>query len=123
MMSFFVVWPVAAVNHINYCAARKRTPHDEQMKKLPVRVGETGLVRLGKPVEFETLKTVEPIQHDDGLRRAALMVNLGTRDIEGFVREAERRIQEQVKLPENYIVIRNAEEELVFHLRMASHRS
>ncbi|MGH9200205.1 MAG: efflux RND transporter permease subunit [Vicinamibacterales bacterium] len=77
---------------------------DEQIKKLPVRVGETGLVPLGKLVEFETLKTVEPIQHDDGLRRAALMVNLKTRNIEGFVREAERRVQEQVKLPENYIV-------------------
>lgn len=77
---------------------------DEQIKKMPVRVGETGLVPLGKLVEFQTLKTVEPIQHDDGLRRAALMVNLKTRDIEGFVREAEGRIKEQVKLPENYIV-------------------
>ncbi len=77
---------------------------DEQIKKLPVRVGDTGLVRLGKLVEFETLKTVEPIQHDDGLRRAALMVNLKTRNIEGYVRDAERRIHEQVKLPENYIV-------------------
>lgn len=77
---------------------------DEQIKKLPVRVGETGLVPLGKLVEFQTLKTVEPIQHDDGLRRAALMVNLNTRNIEGFVHEAERRIKEQVKLPENYIV-------------------
>ena len=77
---------------------------DEQIKKLPVRVGETGLVPLGKLVEFETLKTVEPIQHDDGLRRAALMVNLKTRNIEGFVHDAERRIKEQVKLPENYIV-------------------
>src|SRR5205823_93706 len=33
-----------------------------------------------------------------------LMVNLKTRDIEGFVREAEGRIKAQVKLPENYIV-------------------
>jgi cobalt-zinc-cadmium resistance protein CzcA len=77
---------------------------DEEIKKLPVRVGETGLVPLGKLVEFETLKTVEPIQHDDGLRRAALMVNLKTRNIEGFVRDAERRIHEQVKLPDNYLV-------------------
>ena len=77
---------------------------DEQIKKLPVRVGESGLVPLGKLVEFQTLKTVEPIQHDDGLRRAALMVNLKTRNIEGFVHEAARRIKEQLKLPENYIV-------------------
>ena len=77
---------------------------DEEIKKLPVRVGETGLVPLGKLVEFQTLHAVEPIQHDDGLRRAALMVNLNTRDIEGFVREAERRIKTLVTLPENYIV-------------------
>ena len=30
------------------------------------------------------------------------MVNLKTRDIEGYVRAAEQRIREQVKLPENY---------------------
>lgn len=77
---------------------------DEQIKKLPVRVGAAGLVALGKLVDFQTLKTVEPILRDDGHRRAALMVNLNTRDIEGYVREAERRIQREVKLPDNYLV-------------------
>jgi cobalt-zinc-cadmium resistance protein CzcA len=77
---------------------------DEEIKRLPVRVGAEGMVPLGKLVEFEKVKTVEPILRDDGHRRAALMVNLGARDIEGFVRDAERRIQQQVKLPENYIV-------------------
>ncbi len=77
---------------------------DEQIKRLPVRVGEAGLVPLGSVVEFETLKAIEPIQHDDGLRRSALMVNLATRDIEGFVREADRRIRDQVKMPPDYIV-------------------
>jgi heavy metal efflux system protein len=77
---------------------------DEEIKKLPVRVGATGLVPLGNLVEFKTLTSVEPIQHDDGLRRAALMVNLNTRDIEGFVRELDRRIKDQVKFPENYII-------------------
>jgi heavy metal efflux system protein len=77
---------------------------DEQIKKLPLRVGEVGLVPLGNVVSFETLNTVEPILRDNGQRRAALMVNLSGRDIESFVREAEQRIKEQVKLPENYIV-------------------
>jgi heavy metal efflux system protein len=77
---------------------------DEQIKKLPLRVGEVGLVPLGHVVSFETLNTVEPILRDNGQRRAALMVNLSGRDIESFVREAEQRIKEQVKLPENYIV-------------------
>ena len=64
-----------------------------------MRVGETGLIPLGKLVEFSTLQTVEPIQHDDDQHRAALLVNLNTRDIEGFVHAAEQRIQEQVKFP------------------------
>lgn len=77
---------------------------EEEIKKLPLRVGAAGLLPLGKTVDFKTIKTIEPILRDNGQRRAALMVNLKTRDIEGFVHEAERRIREKVKLPENYIV-------------------
>lgn len=77
---------------------------DEQIKKVPVRIGQTGLVPLGKLVEFQTLKAVEPIRRDDGQRRAALMVNLKVRDVEGVVGEAERRIKEQVQLPDNYLI-------------------
>ncbi|MBI5800397.1 MAG: efflux RND transporter permease subunit, partial [Verrucomicrobia bacterium] len=76
----------------------------EQIKRLPLRVGETGLLPLGTVAEFTTLRTVEPINRDDGQRRAALMVNLKTRDIEGYVRAAEQTIKEQVKLPDDYIV-------------------
>lgn len=78
--------------------------NEEQIGKVPVRVGESGLVPLGKLVEFQTLQTVEPIRRDDGQRRAALMVNLNVRDVEGVVREAARRIQEQVQLPDHYLV-------------------
>jgi heavy metal efflux system protein len=77
---------------------------DAQIKKLPLRVGEHGLLPLGDVVEFSTLKTVEPIRRDEGQRRAALMINLRTRDIEGFVREVQRRIDQEVKLPEGYLV-------------------
>jgi cobalt-zinc-cadmium resistance protein CzcA len=77
---------------------------DEQIKRLPLRVGQSGMIRLGQVVEFKTLKTVEPINRDGGQRRAALMVNLSVRDVEGYVREAERRIKDQVQMPDNYIV-------------------
>ena len=77
---------------------------DEEIKKLPLRVGESGMLPLGQVVEFTTLKTVEPIQRESGQRRAALMVNLTTRDIEGYVRAAEQSIREQVKLPDGYLV-------------------
>jgi cobalt-zinc-cadmium resistance protein CzcA len=69
---------------------------------LPVRVGETGLLPLGTLVDLEMVKTVEPIGHDDGQRRVALMVSVNGRDMEGFVHECVARIKERVKFPEGY---------------------
>jgi len=77
---------------------------DEKVRQLPLRVGEHGLIKLGQVVDFKTLKVVEPILRDDGHRRAALMVNLGGRDVEGFVRDAEQRIKQQVKMPDGYLI-------------------
>src|SRR5258706_1843040 len=77
---------------------------DHEIKKLPLRVGDSGMLPLGQVVEFSTIRTVEPIQRDEGQRRAALMVNLKTHDIEGYVRAAEQTIHQQVKLPEGYLV-------------------
>lgn len=77
---------------------------DEQIKALPLRVGDNGLIHLGKVVEFKTIKVTEPINRDEGHRRAALMVNLGGRDVESFVRDAEQRIAKDVSLPEGYII-------------------
>ena len=73
-----------------------------QIRGLPVRVGEHGLVRLGDLVDLKTVDTVEPIRRDDGKRRAALMVNLKTSDVEGFVRAAEAALKAQVPMPEGY---------------------
>jgi cobalt-zinc-cadmium resistance protein CzcA len=77
---------------------------DAQIKKLPLRVGEYGLLPLGETVDFTTLQTVEPIQRDGGQRRAALMVNLSTRDIEGYVHRVEKTLAAELKLPEGYVV-------------------
>jgi cobalt-zinc-cadmium resistance protein CzcA len=77
---------------------------DDEIKKLPLRVGAYGLLPLGDTVDFSTLQTVEPIQRDGGQRRAALMVNLSTRDIEGYVHRVEKTISAELKLPEGYVV-------------------
>jgi cobalt-zinc-cadmium resistance protein CzcA len=77
---------------------------DEKIRQLPLRVGEHGLIKLGQVVDFKTVKVVEPILRDDGHRRAALLVNLGGRDVEGFVRDAEQRIKQQVKMPDGYLI-------------------
>jgi cobalt-zinc-cadmium resistance protein CzcA len=77
---------------------------DAEIRKLPVRVGVDGLIPLGKVVDFTTTKAVEPILRDDGQRRAAIMVNLNTHDIEGYVETAQQAIRAQIKLPAGYLI-------------------
>jgi len=77
---------------------------DQKIRQLPLRVGDHGLIKLGEVAELKTVEVVEPILRDEGRRRAALLVNLSTRDVEGFVRRAEDRIKQEVKMPEGYLV-------------------
>src|SRR5207237_9981292 len=77
---------------------------DEKIRQLPLRAGDHGLIKLGQVVDFKTVKVVEPILRDDGHRRAALMVNLGGRDAEGIVRDAEQRIKQQVEMTDGYLI-------------------
>lgn len=74
----------------------------DRIKELPVRVGEYGLLKLGDLVHFDTIEAVEPIRRDDAKRRAALMVNLRTKDVEGWVRDAQRLVKEKISLPDGY---------------------
>ncbi|HOW66854.1 MAG TPA: CusA/CzcA family heavy metal efflux RND transporter [Candidatus Paceibacterota bacterium] len=74
----------------------------DQIRKLPVRVGEYGLVSLGEVAEFKTVSSVDPIVREDGHRRVALMINLRGRDVESFVKEAQQKIAEQITLPQGY---------------------
>jgi cobalt-zinc-cadmium resistance protein CzcA len=74
----------------------------EMIRALPVRVGDSGLLRLGDLADIQQVKTVSPILRDSAQRRAALMVNLRDRDVESWVREADAKVREQVKLPEGY---------------------
>ena len=76
----------------------------DEMRELPVRVGERGQVPLSKVAEFETTASIEPIRRDSSQRRAAILLNLRGRDVESFVREAEAKIKQQVQLPEGYTI-------------------
>jgi len=77
---------------------------EQKIRELPLRVGDHGLLKLGEVADLKTVEVVEPILRDDGRRRAALLVNLETRDVEGFVHNAEQRIKQELKMPEGYIV-------------------
>jgi cobalt-zinc-cadmium resistance protein CzcA len=75
----------------------------EELKNLPVRVGDFGMVPLAKLANLNKVESVDPIRRDSGQRRAAILVNLSGRDVESFVREAEEKVK-AVKLPEGYVV-------------------
>lgn len=69
---------------------------------LPLRVGEYGMVPLSRVARLKEMRRVEPILHDSGKRRAALMVNLSTSDLAGYVAKARAAVARQVKLPPGY---------------------
>jgi len=60
------------------------------------------LLTLGQVARFEMLEQVGSITRESGQRRAAILVNLRGRDTEGYVNEARRRIQAEVKFPPGY---------------------
>ncbi len=71
----------------------------EALRALPVRVGENGLLPLGDLADLREVKTVSPVLRDAGRRRSALLVNLDTSDIEGWVRAAQEKVRTEIKLP------------------------
>ena len=86
-----------------------RMPEDlrrkiDEMKKLPLRTSDGGLVTLGQVTDFKVEEKVNAITREMGQRRAAIMVNLRGRDVESFVLEAQKKVAEQVELPSGYAV-------------------
>ncbi|MBN2505543.1 MAG: efflux RND transporter permease subunit [Verrucomicrobia bacterium] len=76
----------------------------EEIRALPLRTHEGGMVTLGQVARFELAPQVDPIIREFGQRRSAIMVNLSGRDVESFVREAQARVRAEVPLPEGYMV-------------------
>ena len=86
-----------------------RLPEDlreklDQLRALPVRTHDGGLVTLGQVASFNLVPQVDPIIREYGQRRSAIMVNLRGRDVESFVREAQEKVKAQIRLPEGYTI-------------------
>ena len=60
------------------------------------------MVPLSRVARLRETQMVEPILHDDGNRRTALMVNLSTSDLAGYVDKARAELARKVKLPPGY---------------------
>jgi cobalt-zinc-cadmium resistance protein CzcA len=76
----------------------------DELKRLPVRTDAGGLLTLSQVADFRTTEQVAAIAREFSQRRAAIMVNLRGRDVEGFALEAQQKIAQQIKLPEGYSI-------------------
>lgn len=76
----------------------------DEMKKLPLRTSEGGLVTLGQVATLQVEEKVNSFSREMGQRRAAIMVNLRGRDVESYVLEAQKKVAAEVKLPSGYSI-------------------
>jgi len=76
----------------------------DDLTRLPVRVDDGGLLTLGQVADFKVVEQVAAIAREYSQRRAAIMVNLRGRDVESFVLEAQKKVAEQIKLPDGYTI-------------------
>ncbi len=76
----------------------------DDLKRLPVRVDDGGLLTLGQVADFKVVEQVAAIAREFSQRRAAIMINLRGRDVESFVLEAQKKIADQIKLPDGYSI-------------------
>lgn len=74
----------------------------ESIKNLPVGIGSNLTVPLQNLAEVTFKETYGSVNRENSNRRTAVLVNLRGRDTESFVLEAQKKVQEQLKLPEGY---------------------
>ncbi|MCI0747673.1 MAG: CusA/CzcA family heavy metal efflux RND transporter [Verrucomicrobia subdivision 3 bacterium] len=73
----------------------------ETLRKLPVRVHESGQLPLGTLAKISVRDEVNMIEREGGRRRVGIEINLRGRDIESWVNEAQEMLG-VLKLPEGY---------------------
>ncbi len=86
-----------------------RLPEDQrkkiaEMKNIPLRTSDGGLITLGQVADLRVAEKVNTISREMGQRRAAIMVNLRGRDVESFVQEAQKKVAEKISLPVGYTI-------------------
>ncbi len=75
---------------------------DDRIAQIPVSAAGGGSLPLGRVATIEHVERVNTIVRELGQRRLALLVNLESRDLEGFVRNAKEQLKQAVPLPEGY---------------------
>jgi cobalt-zinc-cadmium resistance protein CzcA len=73
------------------------------LTNLPVRVGDTGLVPLGKVATLAFRDQVNMIEREGGQRRVGIEINLSSRDLQTWINRATQALA-PLKLPQGYYI-------------------
>ncbi len=76
----------------------------DTIKNLPVGLNGNATVPLGQLAQMSFKETFGSVNRENASRRSAVLINLRGRDTESFVKEAQQKVQEKVKLPQGYFV-------------------
>lgn len=76
----------------------------DAIRKLPVGIGSNATIPLSEAAEVIFTEAYGSVTRENARRRAAVLVNLGNRDTESFVREAQAAVDAKIKLPAGYYV-------------------
>ncbi len=74
----------------------------ETIKNLPVGIGQNITTSLANLAQVDFSETYSSISRENSNRRAAVLVNLRGRDTESFVNEAQKLVNQKIKIPNGY---------------------
>ncbi len=74
------------------------------ISQLPVGISDGFTVPIEQVADINFVETFTAVSRENSQRRVAVLINPETRDIESFVNEAKRRVDEKIKLPEGYYI-------------------
>ncbi len=74
----------------------------DTIRDLPVGIGSNTTTPLSTLSNIKFSETYSSISREDSNRRSAVLINLRGRDTESFVNEAQKVVQEKIKIPEGY---------------------
>ena len=74
----------------------------EAIRDIPLRTASGAIVPLGKVAEVTTAEGYSFVRREQLQRYAVIQMDVRGRDVDGFVKEANAAIEQQVKLPPGY---------------------
>ncbi len=74
----------------------------DQIRKLPVAVATNLSVSLSDLADIKFVDAYSSVSRENSKRRAAVLINPRGRDTESFVKEAQQKVEAEVKMPPGY---------------------